>query len=63
MIKRVQIGDKVYDISILDDICVDLHIAGKKGGEAIRSYRYNIRSLLMLLDLARSNIYEEGNEE
>lgn len=63
MIKRVQIGDKVYDISILDDIYVDLHIAGKKGGNSIRSYRYDIRTFLMLLDLARSNIYEEGNEE
>ena len=63
MIKRVQIGDKVYDISILDDIYVDLHIAGKKDGKVIRSYRYNIRTLLALLDLARSNIYAEGNEE
>ena len=63
MIKRVQVGDKVYDISILDDIYVDLHMAGKKGGEAVRSDRFSLRSLLMLLDLARSNIYEEDNEE
>ena len=63
MIKRVQIGDKVYDISILDDIYVDLHMAGKKGGKVIRSDRLSLRDLLMLLDLARSNIYEEDNEE
>ena len=63
MIKRVQVGDKVYDISILDDIYVDLHMAGKKDGEVIRSDRYSMRDLLLLLDLARSNIYEEGNEE
>ena len=63
MIKRIQIGDKVYDISILDDIYIDLYISKEKGGKVIRSYRYSIRSLLALLDLARSNIYEEGNEE
>lgn len=63
MIKRLQVGDKVYDISILDDIYVDLHMAGKKGGKVIRSDRYSVRDLLLLLDLARSNIYEESNEE
>lgn len=63
MIKRVQVGDKVYDISILDDIYVDLHMAGKKDGKVIRSDRYSVRDLLLLLDLARSNIYEEDNEE
>ena len=63
MIKRVQVGDKVYDISILDDIYVDLHMAGNKDGKVIRSDRFSLRTLLALLDLARSNIYEEGNEE
>ena len=63
MIKRLQVDDKVYDISILDDIYVDLHMAGKKDGKVIRSERFSLRTLLVLLDLARSNIYEEGNEE
>ena len=64
MIKRVQVGDKVYDINILDDIYIDLHMAGKKGGKVIRSDRLSLRTLLVLLDLARSNIiYEEDNEE
>lgn len=63
MIKRLQVGDRVYNISILDDIYVDLHMAGEKGEEAVRSDRYSLRTFLMLLDLARSNIYEEGDEE